>query len=1038
MTSAIRFGRFLGLAALALAASGGWNANQRGSGGDDDAPNSPTKVLTVCALPGSMPRTDKEPSGTPRGLDVAVAQSVGRILGRTVEFHWCANAGCAWSCLPAGRCDMIVGLPRESGPARTAAWSVSYASAQFGLVVPDGSGGIRSLADLRGKRVGIVAGTVPLSEKDHQVARFKSREALLDGFKGGVLDAAFLDADFAAWYLHGHPRLELKLVTEYVPHERWNMALAVRAKDVQLLVEINRALAQLALTGELLKIYAEYAVPFRPPFTGSIPQKVSHNTWQRIHDRGELVVSMDPANLPYSGAKGERPGFDVELARALAQRLDVKLRIEWLDIQRETAVGQLLERRCDLVLGEAIAENTVADDQELAGKVLYSRPYYGTGYLFVERKDGPRIHSLTELKGANAQRLGTEAGSLADYSLRQRGYLRRLFRNQLATLKALNDGDIDFAYLWANVGWTLHVSPDFNLRVVPDYVPEDHWNIGVAMCRGDDELKRHVDFALDDLIKDGVVSRIMAAYYVPSFAPFPDRTGDAHGSADRLIRHGVADRGPEPRMQKIQTSKHGYSGVARIRSAGELVVALDQNNLPFSTAHPDPAGLDFAIAGLLARQLGVKLRVYWALSTHDSYPSKLSSKGLCDVILGVMPDDRFAQRVLYSRPYYEARYQLVVRSGEDPPESQEPLAVEDGVAVRGLGARAVRSYPSTEAILEAVASGRENAGYVISTRGPWLAQAHWPGRLSFLPPAHSPDRFPLCAAVRKNEVDLKDAIDGAWDELARTGEMAKVFARWHIPLNQAKQQGAGGAVPTAGTAAPDAAAAMAEGQALFRGLCSGCHGGAGRGGKGPDLTDNRWIHGGTDQDIAGVISNGVPKTTMKKLGDVLKPEQIRKLIGYIHSLARSPAESTWKPYLAGDPRAGRKLFFDPQGKAQCVKCHSIGGEGGRIGPVLDRIASRRAAEFVMESMLEPSKEIAPEYEAVAVATKDGRVITGLRINETNFSIQIQEENGRFHSLFKRDLDEVKALKKSLMPENLAEVLTVKDLHDLFAYLMTLE
>ena len=92
----------------------------------------------------------------------------------------------------------------------------------------------------------------------------------------------------------------------------------------------------------------------------------------------------------------------------------------------------------------------------------------------------------------------------------------------------------------------------------------------------------------------------------------------------------------------------------------------------------------------------------------------------------------------------------------------------------------------------------------------------------------------------------------------------------------------------------------------------------------------------------------------------------------------------------------------------------------------------------MESILQPSKDIASEYEAVAVATKEGRVITGLRVNETNFSIQLYEENGRFHSLLKRDLDECKVLKKSLMPENIAEQLTVKELHDLFAYLMSLE
>lgn len=249
--------------------------------------------------------------------------------------------------------------------------------------------------------------------------------------------------------------------------------------------------------------------------------------------------------------------------------------------------------------------------------------------------------------------------------------------------------------------------------------------------------------------------------------------------------------------------------------------------------------------------------------------------------------------------------------------------------------------------------------------------------------------------------------------------------------------GFGADAPT-GTPAPLDSAALADGQALFRGLCSGCHGGTGRGGKGPDLTDDRWIHGGTDEDIARVIQNGVSKTTMKKLGDSLKKDQVDKLIAYIRSLARSRTESPWKPYMAGDPGAGRTLFFNSQSKVPCAKCHTVGGEGGRVGPALDRIASRRAPEFIMESILLPSKDIAPEYEAVAVATKDGRVVTGLRVNETNFSIQLHEENGRFHSFLKRELEEVKVLKTSLMPDNFAEVATVKELHDLFAYLMTLE
>ena len=257
----------------------------------------------------------------------------------------------------------------------------------------------------------------------------------------------------------------------------------------------------------------------------------------------------------------------------------------------------------------------------------------------------------------------------------------------------------------------------------------------------------------------------------------------------------------------------------------------------------------------------------------------------------------------------------------------------------------------------------------------------------------------------------------------------------------ASRGSAAGGVPgvrsTGVPSAPDPAA-LEEGQALFRGLCSGCHGGAGRGGKGPDLTDARWIHGGTDADIALVIKNGVPKTTMKKMGESLKDHQVNKVIAYLRTLARSPGESTWKPYIPGDPQAGRTLFNDPKGKALCLKCHSVGGEGGRIGPSLDRIASRRAPEFLAESILQPSKDIAPEFETVTVATRQGRVITGLRVNETNFSIQLTEENGRFHSFLKRDLDEVKVSKKSLMPDNFAEQLTVKEFHDLFAYLMSLE
>lgn len=233
-------------------------------------------------------------------------------------------------------------------------------------------------------------------------------------------------------------------------------------------------------------------------------------------------------------------------------------------------------------------------------------------------------------------------------------------------------------------------------------------------------------------------------------------------------------------------------------------------------------------------------------------------------------------------------------------------------------------------------------------------------------------------------------------------------------------------------------AALQEGQSLFRGLCSGCHGGQGRGGKGPDLTDNRWLHGNKDEDIIRVIKNGVPGTTMKKLGESLKEAQIDKIVAFIRSLGRAPGDSNWKPYMPGDPQLGQQLFFDEKGKALCSKCHLVNRKGGNVGPKLDRIASRRAPEFIMESIVQPSKFVDPLFETVQVATAQGKVIIGLRINESNFDVQLREENGRSHSFKKKELEGFRVMKTSLMPENLPEQLTVKQLHDLFAFLMTLE
>src|SRR5262249_17533361 len=202
----------------------------------------------------------------------------------------------------------------------------------------------------------------------------------------------------------------------------------------------------------------------------------------------------------------------------------------------------------------AVEPRAMDDEEEIGDRVIYSRPYYGTGYFLVTRRNGPKAESLADLKGEPSRRLGAEAGSVADYSLRQRGYLRRPFRTQLATPKSLSDGGIDYAYLWSNVGWTLHASPEFAVELVPDYVPEDHWNIAVAMRRGDEELKRHVDDALQKLIDEGVVERSLKSYHVPCLPPFAVDDPPAGADAEEPIRHDPPERGLEPQMERRRRS----------------------------------------------------------------------------------------------------------------------------------------------------------------------------------------------------------------------------------------------------------------------------------------------------------------------------------------------------------------------------------------------------------------------------------------------------------------------------------------------------
>jgi putative membrane-bound dehydrogenase-like protein len=136
---------------------------------------------------------------------------------------------------------------------------------------------------------------------------------------------------------------------------------------------------------------------------------------------------------------------------------------------------------------------------------------------------------------------------------------------------------------------------------------------------------------------------------------------------------------------------------------------------------------------------------------------------------------------------------------------------------------------------------------------------------------------------------------------------------------------------------------------------------------------------------------------------------------------------------AGNAERGRALFANVE-KSQCLKCHQLGGQGARIGPDLTAVGSRFPRAYLIESILEPSRAVAPSYETVAIALHDGRVLTGVRIAETATSLTLADAEGKTHVLEKSAIEAQRPQAASLMPDGLEKPLTPEEFIDLVAFL----
>lgn len=218
-----------------------------------------------------------------------------------------------------------------------------------------------------------------------------------------------------------------------------------------------------------------------------------------------------------------------------------------------------------------------------------------------------------------------------------------------------------------------------------------------------------------------------------------------------------------------------------------------------------------------------------------------------------------------------------------------------------------------------------------------------------------------------------------------------------------------------------------RGAVLYSSNCQECHA-DGSGVPGVNLRTGQFPAGSTDDNIISAIRNGIPGTMMPP--HEFAPADLSALLAYVRSLAAD--HST--PVKLGDPEKGKSLF-ESNG---CFSCHRVGDKGSYTALNLSDVGLLHPPSYIERALLDPDSALAatPESGQVRIVTKQGKVITGRRLNDDTYTIQLMDEHQNLVSLDRSDLRSVTRVEESPMP-SLKGKLTDAQISDLVAYLSTL-
>ena len=202
----------------------------------------------------------------------------------------------------------------------------------------------------------------------------------------------------------------------------------------------------------------------------------------------------------------------------------------------------------------------------------------------------------------------------------------------------------------------------------------------------------------------------------------------------------------------------------------------------------------------------------------------------------------------------------------------------------------------------------------------------------------------------------------------------------------------------------------------------------------PSLETTWWLD--RLQPTGGIVR----KSIMLSLRSRKNEAPVQQVFAAIPPSARPESNAGWtEAAQQADPadqasvNRGQLLFSHPNGPG-CIMCHRLEGRGGMIGPDLSRVGSTFSAEKLVESILDPSKEVSPQFTSWTMTTLSGQVHTGMIVFENEGKTTLGTGEGKTIELPTADVENRTPQKTSVMPEKLVERMSQREWIDLIAFL----